>query len=108
VTSGNIQLKVYKTIGDNVINQNATIPWNASPTDFCKGLNAFNWFKLSTFGVTCTSTMKNAAGADTTDAATAVEFTWRVSIDKLRTDKGYDFAVTYTAGSGVFTSKNIQ
>ena len=62
MTSGTILLKVYKTVGDKVIDQNATIPWNAGATDFCKGLNAFDWFKLSTFGVSCTVAMKDSAG----------------------------------------------
>lgn len=88
VTSGTILLKVYKTLTTGVIDQNATIPWNANATEFCKGLNAFDWFKLSSFGVSCAVTMKDSTGGETVDVKIAVEFTWRVTIDKIRSYKG--------------------
>lgn len=31
-----------------------------------------------------------------------------MSIEKLRTDKGYDFTVTYSAGAGTFTKQQVQ
>ncbi len=95
-------------MGDKVIDQMATIPWNANATVFCTGLNAFDWFKSSTFGVSCTVAMKNSIGADTIDVGTAVEFTWTVSIEKFRTDKGYDFTVKYSDVGGKFTKNQVQ
>ncbi len=52
--------------------------------------------------------MKDSTGAVTAIVNTAVEFTWTVSIKKFRTDKGYDFTVQYSDGSGSFTKKQVQ
>lgn len=108
VSSGNILLRVYRTAGDSVIDVSAIIPWNANATQFCNALDNFYWFQLSTLGISCTLTMKDSTGALTTQITSAVEFTWRVTIEKLRTDKGYDFTVTYSAGAGSFSKIPIQ
>lgn len=91
-----------------MIDQTVTFPWNASDTQFCNQIKKFTWFY--SYETTCTVTMKDANGADTLVSAEAVEFTWRVSINKYREDslKAHVFQPTYSAGEGTFTVTAIQ
>jgi hypothetical protein len=108
-------LKVYETntTQDTIkvlINQNITIAWNATATQFCDGIKSFSWYNGYTYGTTCTLVAKDSAGLVTTDPTKSVAFTWRVTIPKYRAPalKLHVFQPTYSAGAGTFKQTNIQ
>lgn len=66
MTSGNFTLRAFKVDPVTLavlIDQNATIPWNANASTFCSKLNQFTWF--GSYSTTCTLTMQNASGITT-------------------------------------------
>lgn len=104
-------LRVYETNSkmEVVVDQNVTINWNATAEEFCSKLKTFSWYS-STYGTTCSLKMKNIGGGITTIASEAVEFVWRVTIPKYRSDtlRAHVFKATYSSGNGHFTQSQVQ
>jgi hypothetical protein len=91
-----------------LINQNVTIQWNATASQFCSALNQFAWF--GSYGTTCILTMKDSSGLVTLNKTNAVEFVWTASISKFRTSdlQAHTFIVAYSSAGGQFSSNKIQ
>jgi len=93
---------------DVLIDQNVTIQWNATASQFCNAINQFSWFYY--YGTTCALVMKDSSGSTTANSSNAVTFLWTVSIASFRTSdlQAHQFIVVYSVSGGQFSTNKVQ
>lgn len=109
--SGKVNLTITRVqVGKPKVILQTTINYNASISEFITALSSFDSYWP--YGLSGVLTMKDSTGAVTTNAATAVSYTWRVSINLIRTSTQINEAVVALAinstGTMTWSRTNVQ